>query len=305
MTELVQLAVILNASAGSGCTADFANSIADKFRACGLNASVTLTTSGSEVIAASKRAVAGHVRTVVAGGGDGTLSAVASTLVGTDIALGILPLGTLNHFAKDLRIPLQLDDAIRTIAEGHSIQIDTGEVNGRTFVNNSSLGLYADTVRRRERLQHRLGRSKWLAFVWAAVTAFRRYPFLTVTLYVDNEEYRRRTSFIFIGNNEYMMEGLNIGARLRLDGAKLSLYVTQRTGRLGSLVLATRALFGRLKQAKDFDALSAKTILIETRHKQIRVATDGEVTLMSTPLRYRTCPAALKVIVPRDADMKE
>jgi YegS/Rv2252/BmrU family lipid kinase len=305
LTELAQIAVILNASAGSGCTADFANGIADKFRACGLIASVTLTASGSEVIAASKRAVARHVRTVVAGGGDGTLSAVASTLVGTDIALGVLPLGTLNHFAKDLRIPHALDDAIRTIAEGHSIQIDAGEVNGRTFVNNSSLGLYADTVRHRERQQHRLGRSKWLAFIWAAVTAFRRYPFLTVTLYLDNEEYRRRTSFIFIGNNEYMMKGFNIGARQRLDGAKLSLYVTQRTGRLGSLVLATRALFGRLKQAKDFDALSAKTIVIETRHKQIRVATDGEVTLMSTPLHYRTCPAALKVIVPRDTDMKE
>ena len=305
MSELAQIAVILNASAGSGCTADFANSVTDKFREQGLFVSVTLAASGGEVVAASKRAATGRVRIVVAGGGDGTLSAVASTLIRTDIALGVLPLGTLNHFAKDLHIPMGLDDAIRTIAEGHSIQIDAGEVNGRTFINNSSLGLYADTVRHREQQQHRLGRSKWLAFFWAAVTAFRRYPFLTVTLSLDNEEYRRRTPFIFIGNNEYLMEGFNIGARARIDGAKLSLYMTQHTGRLGSLWLAARAVFGRLRQAKDFDALSAKKILIETRHKLIRVATDGEVTVMSTPLHYRTRPAALKVIVPRDADMEE
>ena len=305
MSELAQIAVILNASAGSGRNADFAKSVTDKFRAQGLFVTVMLAANGGEVVAASKRAVAGRVRTVVAGGGDGTLSAVASTLIGTDITLGVLPLGTLNHFAKDLHIPLDLDDAIRTIAEGHSIRIDAGEVNGRTFVNNSSLGLYADTVRHRQQQQHRLGRSKWVAFFWAAVSAFRRYPFLTVTLYLDNREYHRRTPFIFIGNNEYLMEGFNIGARERLDGAKLSLYMTQHTGRLGSLWLAARAVFGRLRQAKDFDALSAKEILIETRHKQIRVATDGEVTLMSTPLHYRTRSAALKVIVPKDADKKD
>ena len=304
MQELTDIAVILNASAGAGCTAEFANDLTNQFRTRELSVHVTLATSGAEVIEAAQRAVGKGVKMVVAGGGDGTMNAVASALIGSDIALGVLPLGTLNHFAKDLHIPLDLDDAIRTIAEGYMARIDVGEINDHIFLNNSSLGLYPDAVRRRERQQRRLGRGKWLSLFWATVTALRRYPFLNVTFVVEGEEFHRRTPFIFIGNNEYLMEGFNIGGRERLDAACLSLYVTQRTGRLGLLFLAMRALFGRLRQAKDFDVLIAKRILIKTHHQQIRVATDGEVTLMNTPLRCRIRPAVLNVIVPKNSQKK-
>lgn len=298
-TKKAQAVVMLNASAGRGCNAEFATKLVELFQAQGLTVNVTLSASALDLIETARRAITEGMTTVVVGGGDGTLSAVASALAGTDTAFGVLPLGTLNHFAKDLHIPLDLKRAIRTIAEGHTTWVDTGEINGRLFLNNSSLGLYPDTVRERERQQKRLGRGKWLAFFWAAVTALRRYPFLDLTIALDEQEFRRRTPFIFIGNNNYWMEGFNIGERKRLDAAQLSLYVVQRTGRLGLLVLALHALFGRLRQTKDFDVLSAKKILITTRHKLIRVATDGEVSLMRSPLHYRICPAALKVIVPR------
>jgi len=302
--ESAQTVVILNSSAGRGCNAEFANALAAKFQAQGMIVTVMLPASRAELIETAQRAVRDGIKTIVAGGGDGTLSAVASALAGTDTAFGVLPLGTLNHFAKDLRIPLDLDVAIRTIAEGHTIWVDTGEINGRLFLNNSSLGLYPDTVRERERQQKRLGRGKWLAFFWATVMALRRYPFLNLTISLAETEYKRRTPFIFIGNNDYSMEGFKIGERQRLDAAQLSLYVVQRKGRLGLLVLALRALFGRLGQAKDFDVLSAKKILISSRHKQIRVATDGEVSLMRLPLHFRICPAALKVIVPAGSSLK-
>ena len=305
MADPVQAAVILNASSGSGCNAEFADSLAAKFQSRGLGVCVTLATSGEELIEAARRAVSEGVKVIVAGGGDGTLNAVASTLSGTDVAFGILPMGTLNHFAKDLGIPLDLDEAIAVIAQGHSIRVDTGEINGRMFLNNSSLGLYPDTVRSRERQQRQLGRGKWLAFFWAAVAALRRYPFLDLTIDVDEQAHQRRTPFVFIGNNRYVMEGFNIGARERLDEGTLSLYVVQRTGRLGLLALALRALFGRLRQARDFDMLCAKKIVIATRHKQIRVSTDGEVNRLDSPLHYRICPAALKVIVPKASPAKE
>jgi YegS/Rv2252/BmrU family lipid kinase len=293
-----KIAVILNASAGSGCTRNFADGLVEKFAACGLNAGVTLAENGHALVAAAQQAVCDGVAMVVAGGGDGTLNAVASELVGTGIVFGVLPLGTLNHFAKDLGIPLNTDEAIRTIASGHCISVDTGEVNERVFLNNSSLGLYPDTVRRRELQQSRLGRGKWLAFFWAAVTSLRRYPFLNLTLTVDDQTFQKRTLFVFIGNNDYVMEGFNIGARTALDAGRLSLYVAHRTSRLGLLVLALRAVFGRLRQAVDFDVLSAKSLVIESRHKQLRVATDGEVNLMHTPLSYRIVPKSLNVLVP-------
>ena len=115
MSAFTQIAVILNASAGGGCNAQLASSITDQFGAHGLSVDVTLAASGDEIIEAAQRARE-RMQIVVAGGGDGTMNAVASALVGTDIALGVLPLGTLNHFAKDLHIPLNLGEAIRTIA---------------------------------------------------------------------------------------------------------------------------------------------------------------------------------------------
>lgn len=297
-----QALVILNGSAGGGCDAEFAATLGGKFQALGMNVRVALAANGDELVQSAERAVVDGCKTVIAGGGDGTLNAVASALMGRDVALGILPLGTLNHFAKDLRIPLALDDAVRTIAAGHTVQVDAGEINGRLFLNNSSLGLYPDTVRERELQQKRLGRGKWLAFLSAAMTALRRYPFLDLTITLGGEVYRRRTPFIFIGNNDYSMEGFSIGERARLDGGNLSLYVVQRTGRMGLLALAVRALFGRLRQAKDFDMLFAREILITTRHRTIRVSTDGEVARMNPPLRYRILAGALKVIVPKDPD---
>jgi diacylglycerol kinase family enzyme len=210
-------------------------------------------------------------------------------------------LGTLNHFAKDLHIPLDLDAAARVLLDGREARVDVGEVEGRIFLNNSSLGLYPSIVRHREKQQERLGRGKWPAFVWATLTVLKRYPFLNVRLSTDDQRLIRRTPFVFVGNNEYQMESFDIGARSCIDAGHLSLYVAHRTGRLGLLRLAWRALFGGLRDAEDFDALCTKEVFIETRRpKRLRVATDGEVTVMTTPLHYRVRPGALRVIVPKE-----
>jgi diacylglycerol kinase family enzyme len=133
----------------------------------------------------------------------------------------------------------------------------------------------------------------------------RRYPFLTVRLSTDTKEMVRRTPFIFVGNNEYEMESFNVGARSCLDAGQLSLYTAHRTGRLGLLRFAFRALFGGLRDEDDFDALCTSEVWIETRRSRLRVATDGEVTIMTTPLHYRVRPGALRVLVPRPVAEEE
>jgi YegS/Rv2252/BmrU family lipid kinase len=296
--DLKRIAVIINGSAGSGHDGKAASELRSKFAAHGLDAHVTLAKSGEEMIDTARKAVSDGVPIVVAGGGDGTINAVASAVAGSGTAFGVLPLGTLNHFAKDIGVPLELDEAVRNVAEGKPIQVDVGEVNGQIFLNNSSLGLYPDIVRDREKQQRRLGRGKWPAAAWATITALRRFPFLSVQLTVDGRRHARRTPFVFIGNNEYSMEGLSIGARASLSGGQLSLYVAQRPGRLGLLRFAWRALCGRLAQERDFDVMLSDQFDIETRHRHLRVATDGEVTIMTTPLRYRIRPGALTVLVP-------
>ena len=189
----------------------------------------------------------------------------------------------------------------RSWPDGRAGRVDVGEVNGRIFVNNSGLGLYPDIVRDRERQQKRLGRGKWPAFVWATLSALRRYPFLVVALVVDGKEVVRKTPFVFIGNNEYRMEGFAIGERSGMEDGLLSLYVAQRPGRWRLLQLALRALTGRLRQARDFDAIVATDIVVQSKRKRLRVATDGEVTVMTPPLHYRVRPASLIVMRPRTA----
>jgi diacylglycerol kinase family enzyme len=293
--------VIINAGAGAGEHGVVEQALAEAFASCGVEARVEHARGGEDLHELARRAVSNGARAVVAGGGDGTIAAVASALAGTDKPLGVLPLGTLNHFAKDLKIPLDAAEAARNVCEGRVACVDVGEVNGHVFINNSSLGLYPRIVRRREKLQERRGSGKWPAFFRASLAVLRRYPFLRVRLSADGKEIVRETPFVLVGNNEYEIESFQIGARRRLDAGRLSLYVAHRTGRLGLLRFAVRALFGRLRQAKDFDALCAQEIWVETaRPKRLPVATDGEVNVMTTPLHYRVLPRALRVIVPKE-----
>jgi diacylglycerol kinase family enzyme len=298
-------AVIINATSGAGDKEEVRERLTDFFKSRDAGAKILFAQSGSEIVDLARRAVEEDCQPIIAGGGDGTINAVASHVVGTERVLGVLPLGTLNHFAKDMHVPLELEEAARVCVEGRVAQVDVGEVNGRIFLNNSSLGLYPSIVREREKLQERLGHGKWRAFFWASLSVLRRYPFLNVRLSTDREEIARRSPFIFIGNNEYEMENFNIGTRSCIDKAQLSLYIAQRTGRLGLVRLAFRALFGGLRHEEDFDALCTKEIWIETRHSRLRVATDGEVTIMPTPLHYRVRPGALRVLVPEESERVE
>jgi diacylglycerol kinase family enzyme len=294
---VVDTVVIANSSSGQGCPPDWERQLRELFAERGVDARVLLVRSGKEIVSAAQQAVSEGAPCVVACGGDGTVSAVASQLAGTASVLGVLPAGTLNHFAKDAGIPLELERAIDVIAHGREVQVDVGEVNGRVFINNSSLGIYPDIVLDREHQRRRLGRGKFLALAVASLHAMRRYPVLSVALDVDGQRMYRRSSFVFIGNNGYKMAGFEIGERDRIDAGRLSLYVTQRTGRFGLLRLAMRALFGRLEQARDFDSVLATQLRVETRKRFMHVAADGEVVLMRTPLEYRIRPRALRVMV--------
>ncbi len=243
-------------------------------------------------------ATGGAEEIIVAGGGDGTLGAVAGEIVRAGKIFGVLPLGTLNHFAKDLGIPLGLKEAARAIVSGRTAAVDVGEVNGRVFLNNSSLGIYPYLVKHRTAQQERLGRAKWHAFVRAAFQALRRYPFLDLRITVEGRPIERRTAFLFIGNNEYEFGGWRAGGRACLDAGRLGVCLAHRTGRLGILRLAVRALFGRLAPAADFETFCADEVTVESRRRRMLVATDGEVNHLTAPLHYRIRRGALRVRVP-------
>jgi len=289
--------VIVNAAAGDEGKRKLAEELMPVFADHGFDARLVVAGDGGEIDAFARDAVRARPDIIVAGGGDGTINAVAAHVAGTGIALGVLPLGTLNHFAKALRLPLDARLAAAVVATGTSAVVDVGEVNGKIFLNNSSLGLYPRLVRRREQQQEQLGRGKWPAALWAAVTLLRRHPLLNVRLTVNGQCINRRAAVVFVGNNVYSMSGLSIGERERLDCGQLSVFVTHRNGRRGLFILALRALFGRLRGAAGLDALITDAIDIESRHARLPVSIDGEVVNLDAPLSYRIRPGALTVIV--------
>ncbi len=295
-----RITVVINASAGASDRTALAKQLAATLKSAGIQGQVILARSGDAVRSAAQAAATGQADVVVAGGGDGTINTVATALVGSDIALGVLPLGTLNHFAKDLGISLDPDAALRDVIAGHTVRVDVGEVNGRYFLNNSSIGIYPRVVRDREQLQ-RSGQRKWIAFIGAVIPILRRHSFMQVLVSADGVDRMRRTPFVFVGNNEYQMEGFNMGTRARLDAACLSVYSVRHERRWGLLRLAVRALFGRLRESDDFDTFCTGALRIESQRRHMHVALDGEVARMDAPLNYRVHAGALRVIVPEGA----
>jgi YegS/Rv2252/BmrU family lipid kinase len=289
--------ILINAGAGGQFDETLRERLREIFQAAHVEADIVVAATPAEMAQFAQAAANGNYEMVVAGGGDGTINLVASALIGSGKVLGVLPLGTLNHFAKDLRIPTDFEAAAQNLVSGSQVQVDVGEVNGRIFLNNSTLGLYPTLVREREK-QQRLGWGRWPAFVWAAITALRRYPFVSVRVTVDGKPVTTQTSFVFVGNNQYVMERLNIGTRERLDAGELSLYMARRTGRIGLIRLAIRALLGRLRDEKDFLAMSAQEVTVATKSSRARLAIDGEVDIQRTPLEYRIRTRSLTVVVP-------
>lgn len=290
-------AAVVNKTAGGMVSDESHRELSDMIRGAFAGASVVFAGSGSEIVQAAEHALGQGSTLIIAGGGDGTISAVASVVAGKQAVLGVLPMGTLNHFAKDLGIPADLPAAVRALAAGHERKVDVGEVNGRVFINNSGLGLYPAIVRMREKRQER-GASKPRAAAAAAFRALVHYRLLSVRVIADGQEIIRKTPIVFVGNNRYSMEGLNAGTRVRLDTGKLSLVMPRASGRLRLFWFSLRALVGRDRPGHDLDILSAQELLIGAGHRIVQVTLDGEVATMNAPLRYRVRPGALRVMAP-------
>ncbi len=270
----------------------------DSFAQHGIKAEIHNAEDGAKINELAASAARSGSFAVAAGGGDGTVNAVASALVDSECALGLLPMGTLNHFARDLGIPRGLDRAVETIASGQIRKVDVGEVNGKIFVNNSSLGLYPSMVNRRNE-QQRLGRNKWAALFWATLAVLRHHRRFTVRLTSDGgRQDTHRTPIVFIGNNPYRMRGLEIDSRPSLDGGKLAVYLVHQDRPATLIRMGVEALLGRLHHGVDFDFWTVEKLQIESHRKEIPVAIDGQVLTFSLPLVYRIRPRALRVIVP-------
>lgn len=243
---------------------------------------------------------------VVAAGGDGTVHSVASKLASTGVLMGVLPLGTRNHFARDLGIPTDLGAAVHTALNGRSINVDVGTVNGRIFVNNASMGIYPRIAAERERRRSAFAPGAWWHLLRATISAFRDLAFIRVRVDVQMTDVAdqvvqlsRRTPLLFIGNNEYEIEGSRLGQRQNLDRGTLMLVIAHPHGKTGLMRMAIRAMCSRLRTDKDLDVFlqSRFDVHVHKRH-HIRVSLDGEVLTLVAPLQFQSVKSGLRVMVP-------
>lgn len=290
------ISVIINERSGSAANPDVSVQIQSLFEKYGMPVTLERVREPADLSARARQA-ASRGDLLVAAGGDGTINAIAGAAVEVQAQMAVLPLGTRNHFAKDLNIPLDLEHAIAAIAGRQTREVDVGEVNGRIFINNSSVGLYPRMVWERD-VEERRGRSKWTAFTIAMLRTWRSYRTITARLMVRGKEAIVRTPFIFIGNNQYIAEGFQLGGRSRLDQGQLSIYVAPECGQFEILSLPLRALARRLGADAPFAGFHAETVTVDVESRRVSVALDGEVAMMNSPLVYRVRPRALKVIAP-------
>lgn len=271
--------------------------IQDRCAALGYEARITASKDLNSLLPRVREALEQGVESIVVGGGDGTLSQIAGLLLEGEIPLGVLPLGTFNHFARDLGIPLPLEEALGVALAGRVERCDVGEVNGRVFLNNSSLGLYPLILRLRA-LHPVRGPAKWAVAAWATLREIRQGREIAVRINSDAGIVVRRTPIVFIGNNEYRAEGLDLGTRASLRDGMLSIYIVKSEAKRHLLRLAWRMLTRRVED-QELEVLLVEAATLETGATRLQIAIDGDVEQLTTPLEYRIRPAALQVRVPR------
>ncbi len=241
----------------------------------------------------------GNIKMVIIAGGDGTISSYIESIINYKLTLGVIPEGTFNNFAGDCNIPSKLDDALKVIADNNIIEIDAVKVNDKYFVNNSSIGLYVHSVKIRERNQEQYSLNKFSAMLLAMVRVFYFFPMVYIEIKSKEFKSKIKTPFVFIGNNEYEFDLLSLGARKSLNEGKLYVYYSKCKYRFCLIKIGFKALFGALKNEKDFIAESVKEFTIHSKKRKITVAADGEIFKINTPLHYQIIPKAIKLIVPK------
>jgi len=237
-------------------------------------------------------------RRILVAGGDGTIATAAAALLGTDTELAILPGGTLNHFARDLGISTVAAEAVELAANPGTRQVDVGVVNGRVFLNTSSVGGYVRFVHTREKLEQHFGYrlSSMISAVRIATTLRR----MGVEIEVEGRSRIFRTPLVFIGVGERELEFPVLGGRVKDGRRGLHIMVVKGRSRLRMLGIGAVAILRGLKavsRSGHFEDVIVDRATI-TMRGQGWVALDGEIARLGTPLEYELRRGALSVVCP-------
>ena len=249
---------------------------------------------GVDVKAAVKAGLDQRLRMFVVAGGDGSIHHVAQALVGTEGVLGIVPIGTVNHMARDLLIPVDWREAFHIAVKGPVRQIDTGRINGTYFLNSVMLGIYPTLTDYRERF--RSTHNKWVAYARATRLALRQFRHVSLVIELDGRVETIRTQLFVVSINSYDLSqtGL-VGLKTTLDDGRLTLYSFGFLSRMQFIRAAAKFYRGKIEQVDGFRRIRTRQLRIDYASSALRISVDGEVADVPPPLQISAVPSSLLV----------
>jgi diacylglycerol kinase family enzyme len=301
------LFILLNAGSGHAATALQRETIETVLKEAGRRFTLTVIEDSSQLdqlaqASAMRAKAAGGI--LVAAGGDGTINTVAAKAVAVGCTFGVLPQGTFNYFGRTHGIPEDLGEAVRALLDAHVHAVQVGMVNERIFLVNASIGLYPHILEEREADKKQFGRSRVVALLSMIKTALGTPEYLRINMERDGKPHKMRTPMLFVGNNRLQIEQLGIDPlSSALDDGKLVAIAPRSVGRLGMIALMLRGALGRLGEARNlvafgFRSLAVRQVTLYGKRRRIKVATDGEVALLDTPLTFRVLEGQLLLLKP-------
>jgi diacylglycerol kinase family enzyme len=252
-----------------------------------------------DVRVAVRDALDAGLRSFVVAGGDGSVHHVAQALVGTEGILGVVPVGTVNHLARDLDVPIDDWEAAFEIAvRGEIRQIDVGRVGSRYFLNSVMLGMYPTISEYRERF--RSMHSRWRAYFKAVRLALRHFPHVTLVIEHDGQIETLRTQMFVVAVNSYdLTQSGIVSPKTSFTDGRLSMYSLSFMSRLQFVRAAAKYFRGKIADVEGFRRVRTAQMRVDTGRHKLRVALDGELVDLQTPLQIAAVPASLLVRAPR------
>ena len=301
--------IVFNVRSGSGDADEEIQTIRRVLEAGGRSFEFFQCNAQESVEVMARRAVAlakARQGVVVAAGGDGTINAVANAVMGSGCPFGVLPQGTFNYFGREHAIAQDTRKAALTLLQAHLSPVQAGWVNGRVFLVNASLGLYPQILEDREAWKNQLGRSRFVAFLSGIASLLRSRHQLRLRVESDGHTVLLRTPTLFVANNRLQLAQTGIHAQQidALAHGQLAGIAVRTIGTLALFALLIRGLLGRLGDADNIQSFSFRRLTVMPKGmRRIKVATDGEIVWMQTPLVFEVAAEPLLLLVPASADL--
>lgn len=241
---------------------------------------------------------------VVAVGGDGSLNTVAQAAHSTGCAMGVIPYGTFNYFARTHGIPTDPTAAAQMLLDARPRPVQVAAINNRLFLVNASLGLYPELLQDREKFKARFGRSRWVAFAAGFATLLRAQRRLRLHIEMGDSVRDVQTLTLFVGNNRLQLDQLGASPADTLAGTpgdgSMAALMLRPIGTLAMLQLMLHGAMGRLGEAAGVESFEFHHMVIRPRLAPARnavvVAFDGEVARMRAPIDIRVLDQPLYLL---------